>query len=71
MYDKDILDARQAEYDADLAQIGEGAGYIGPTQEELAAGVKLGDLTDDVWTGGKGLERMNQSEYENYLRGYR
>ena len=65
----DLIQSRHQgqEYLDDLSQIGEGAGYIGPTQEELAAGINLGDLTDEVWTGGKGLERMKPSEYENYL----
>jgi len=55
------------EYLDDLSQIGEGADYLVPTREELDAGINLGDLTGDVWTGGKGLQEMKPSEYENYI----
>jgi hypothetical protein len=65
----DLIQSRYQgqEYLDDLNQIGEGAGYIRPTREELDAGINLGDLTGDVWTGGKGLEKMTPSEYENYI----
>ena len=65
----DLIQSRSKgqEYLDDLSQIGKDTDYLGPTREELAAGINLGDLTGDVWSGGQGLKEMESPQYENYI----